>query len=71
MEPLEDLRQLLGHDADAGVGDGQFDPVAVGPQRDVDAADEDTARRQIREMCERLLANPVTEDYEIAEVTPS
>jgi phosphoribosylformylglycinamidine synthase subunit PurS len=38
---------------------------------DVDAADADTARRQTREMCERLLANPVTEDYEIAEVTPS
>ena len=38
---------------------------------DLDAADEETARRQSREMCERLLANPVTEDYEIAEVTPS
>jgi phosphoribosylformylglycinamidine synthase subunit PurS len=38
---------------------------------DVDAADADTARRQTREMCERLLANPVTEDYYIAEVTPS
>ena len=38
---------------------------------DVDAADADTARRQTREMCERLLANPVTEDYEIAEVTSS
>jgi phosphoribosylformylglycinamidine synthase subunit PurS len=38
---------------------------------EVDAADSDTARRQTREMCERLLANPVTEDYEIAEVTPS
>jgi phosphoribosylformylglycinamidine synthase PurS subunit len=38
---------------------------------DLDADDEDTARRQTREMCERLLANPVTEDYEIAEVTPS
>ena len=38
---------------------------------EVDAADADTARRQTREMCERLLANPVTEDYEIAEVTPS
>ena len=38
---------------------------------DLDAADEETARRQTREMCERLLANPVTEDYEIAEVTPS
>jgi phosphoribosylformylglycinamidine synthase len=38
---------------------------------DVDAADEETVRRQTREMCERLLANPVTEDYEIAEVTSS
>ena len=38
---------------------------------DVDAADEETARRETREMCERLLANPVTEDYEIAEVTQS
>jgi phosphoribosylformylglycinamidine synthase len=38
---------------------------------DVDATDADAARRQTREMCERLLANPVTEDYEIAEVTPS
>jgi phosphoribosylformylglycinamidine (FGAM) synthase PurS component len=38
---------------------------------DVDAADEATARRDTREMCERLLANPVTEDFEIAEVTPS
>ena len=38
---------------------------------DVDAADAEAARRETREMCERLLANPVTEDFEIAEVTPS
>ena len=38
---------------------------------DVDAPDEESARRETREMCERLLANPVTEDYEIAEVTSS
>ena len=38
---------------------------------ELDAADDETARRQTREMCERLLANPVTEDYEIAEVTSS
>jgi phosphoribosylformylglycinamidine synthase len=36
---------------------------------DLDAPDEETARRETRDMCERLLANPVTEDYEIAEVT--
>ena len=36
---------------------------------DLDAPDEESARRNTREMCERLLANPVTEDFEIAEVT--
>jgi len=36
-----------------------------------DWSDEATARQQTREMCERLLANPVTEDFEIAEVTRS
>ena len=36
---------------------------------ELDSADEESARRDTRDMCERLLANPVTEDYEIAEVT--
>jgi phosphoribosylformylglycinamidine synthase PurS subunit len=31
----------------------------------VDAPDEATARSQVEEMCERLLANPVIEAYEI------
>jgi phosphoribosylformylglycinamidine synthase len=35
---------------------------------ELDAPDADSARLQTREMCERLLANPVTEDFEIAEV---
>jgi phosphoribosylformylglycinamidine synthase len=34
-----------------------------------DAASEGEARQRTREMCDRLLANPVTEDYEIASVT--
>lgn len=34
-----------------------------------DAATEAEARQRTREMCDRLLANPVTEDYEIASVT--
>ena len=33
---------------------------------DLEAASEDDAVRQVRAMCEHLLANPVTEDYEIA-----
>jgi phosphoribosylformylglycinamidine synthase subunit PurS len=36
---------------------------------DVDAADQRTAEQRVREMCERLLANPVTEDFELAGVS--
>ena len=35
---------------------------------EVDAPSADGARAMTREMCERLLANPVTEDFHIAEV---
>ena len=31
----------------------------------IDAPDEASARTQIEEMCERLLANPVIESYEV------
>ena len=31
----------------------------------VDAADADVARVQVEEMCEKLLANPVIESYEV------
>ena len=31
----------------------------------VDAPDADAARAQVEEMCERLLANPVIESYEV------
>jgi phosphoribosylformylglycinamidine synthase len=31
----------------------------------VDAADEDTARAEVDDMCRRLLANPVIESYAI------
>jgi phosphoribosylformylglycinamidine synthase subunit PurS len=35
---------------------------------ELDAADKDAATQSTRDMCARLLANPVTEDYEIASV---
>lgn len=35
---------------------------------EVDAADEKSAEQSTRDMCDRLLANPVTEDYEIASI---
>ena len=49
----------------AGVGD-----VRVGRHVviDADAPDAAEAERSVRAMCEKLLANPVTEDFEIAEV---
>jgi len=38
---------------------------------DVDAGAPDAAEQAVRAMCDKLLANPVTEDYEIAGVTPA
>jgi phosphoribosylformylglycinamidine synthase len=35
---------------------------------DLDAKSEAEARTLTRQMCEKLLANPVTEDFEIATV---
>jgi phosphoribosylformylglycinamidine synthase PurS subunit len=32
---------------------------------DVDAETQEVAEARVREMCDRLLANPVTEDFEI------
>lgn len=37
---------------------------------EVAAADAKAAEAAVKEMCTRLLANPVTEDYEIAAVKP-
>lgn len=50
-----------------GVGD-----VRVGKyiELTLDAHDEATAREQLTEMCERLLRNPVIEDYQIKGVFP-
>ena len=35
---------------------------------DIDASDAKSADANVRAMCEKLLANPVTEDFEIASV---
>lgn len=37
---------------------------------ETDAADADAAAASARSMCTRLLANPVTEDFEIDSATP-
>ncbi len=36
---------------------------------EMDAADNAAAERATRDMCQKLLANPVTEDFEIASVS--
>lgn len=51
--------RALGFTAVTDVRVGRFIVV------DVDAADESAARDAVREMCARLLANPVTEDFVI------
>jgi phosphoribosylformylglycinamidine synthase len=38
---------------------------------DADAPSPADAERAVRSMCDKLLANPVTEDYEIAGVQPA
>ena len=55
------------------LGFGSVSSVHVGRHLvlEVEAASDAAARQQTREMCERLLANPVTEDFEIATVNPA
>jgi phosphoribosylformylglycinamidine synthase PurS subunit len=50
------------------LGYGNVSEVTIGKtiRLVVDAADEPAARAQAEEMCERLLANPVIEAYEIS-----
>ncbi len=47
----------LGYEGVAGVRVGKYLQVRV------DAPDRDAAARQVDEMCRRLLANPVIEEY--------
>jgi phosphoribosylformylglycinamidine synthase len=57
-------------DALHALGFGGVRDVHVGRHvvMEIDAADERGAERSARDACERLLANPVTEDFEIASV---
>lgn len=54
------------------LGYGNVSHVRVGKsiRLTVDAADEATARAEVEEMCRRLLANPVIEDYTIELMAP-
>ncbi len=55
------------------LGFGSVRDVRIGRHLiiDTDASEPTAAERVVRDMCAKLLANPVTEDYEIAGVTPA
>ncbi|GJG88570.1 phosphoribosylformylglycinamidine synthase subunit PurS [Gemmatimonadetes bacterium T265] len=57
-------------DALHALGFGDVGDVRVGRHLvlDLRADDADAARRQAEAACERLLANPVTEDYVVEQV---
>ncbi len=57
--------QTLGFAGVAGVKVGRHIVL------DVAAKDRDGASKAARQVCEKLLANPVTEDFEIATVEPA
>jgi phosphoribosylformylglycinamidine synthase PurS subunit len=51
--------EALGFEGLAGVRIGKLIRI------ELQAPDAAEAERRVREMCDRLLANPVTEDYEV------
>ena len=58
-QTIERALPALGYTGVTGVRVGKIIELHV------DAADETEARRRVDEMCERLLANPVIESYEV------
>ena len=63
---LDPQGQAVEH-ALASLGFDSAGQVRIGRaiELDVDAATPDAATAEARRMCDRLLANPVTEDYEL------
>jgi len=51
----------------AGLGYAELKELRVGKvvELDLDAADPSAATARVEEMCRKLLANPVTEDFSI------
>jgi phosphoribosylformylglycinamidine synthase PurS subunit len=68
---LDPQGQAIAH-ALSALGFGGVGDVRVGKaiELSIDAASRDAAEASARTMCERLLANPVTEDF-IVELEPA
>ena len=64
---LDPQGQAVAHALHA-LGFGEAGKVRVGKHLvlEIEAATRDEALARARSMCDRLLANPVTEDYELA-----
>jgi phosphoribosylformylglycinamidine synthase PurS subunit len=64
---VNDPQGLVVHSGLQQLGFTEVGDVRVGKyiQMQVQAADEDTARVRVTQMCEQLLRNPVIEDYRI------
>ena len=54
------IKQALG-----ALGFGEVHAVRVGKHIELDLGDGQATEGQVRDMCEKLLANPVVEDYKI------
>lgn len=69
---VNDPQGLVVRDGLRRLGFDAVRSVRVGKhiELEVEAPDEEAARRALAEMCERLLRNPVIEDYAIASVQP-
>ncbi len=61
---VTDALHTLGFSAISDVHVGRFLVI------EMIAVDEATAAVAVRAMCERLLANPVTEDFELSSIAP-
>jgi phosphoribosylformylglycinamidine synthase len=59
-QTIEKALPVLGYEGVTGVRVGKR------IQLEVDAPDPEAAKTKVEEMCERLLANPVIESYEVS-----
>ncbi len=59
---IQNASAALGYDAVKSVRQGKLFEVGL------EAADEASAQKLLAELCTKLLANPVIEDYEIVSV---
>ena len=66
---LLDAQGRVVNDALNSLGYASVEQVRIGKYIEVDMQEGSDTERQVKEMCDRLLANPVIEDYRF-EVAP-